>query len=183
MFGEPISKELDTELAELGIACTLKAGKFVKADDIKEAKEEGLYPCFGGNGIRGYVPNFNQEGEHPLIGRQGALCGNVQYASGQFYATEHAVVVTPNREDIDRLWLYYLLVQLKLERYATGAAQPGIAVNKLEKIRIEIPEMTLQRQFAEFAKQSDKSKFVACRLTKTGLNYDIITKQNKHGGM
>jgi type I restriction enzyme S subunit len=84
----------------------------------------------------------------------------VQYASGQFYATEHAVVVTPNHGNIDSLWLYYLLVQLKLERYASGAAQPGIAVNKLEKIHIEIPNMDQQEMFSKFVRQSDKSKFV-----------------------
>ncbi len=158
MFGNPIEKEKDESQSRLGDLCILKAGKFVKADDIKEVQEEGLYPCYGGNGLRGYVPSFNQEGEFPLVGRQGALCGNVQYAVGRFHATEHAVVVTPKIE-LDRYWLYHLLCLLDLNRYASGAAQPGLAVNKLEEIRIVEPDLKLQRQYSEFAKQSDKSKF------------------------
>ena len=159
MFGDPILTEKDETLTALSDSCILKAGKFIKADDISDTRQDGQYPCFGGNGIRGYVSQFNQEGERPLIGRQGALCGNVQYATGRFYATEHAVVVTPKGNDINTLWLYYLLQHLKLERYATGAAQPGIAVNKLEQIRVSIPGIMAQTRFSRFARETDKSKY------------------------
>ena len=159
MFGDPILTEKDETLTALSDSCILKAGKFIKADDISDTRQDGQYPCFGGNGIRGYVSQFNQKGERPLIGRQGALCGNVQYATGRFYATEHAVVVTPKGNDINTLWLYYLLQHLKLERYATGAAQPGIAVNKLEQIRVSIPGIMAQTRFSRFARETDKSKY------------------------
>ncbi len=53
---------------------------------------------FGGNGIRGFVESKSHDGDHLLIGRPGALCGNVQRMKGQFYATEHAVVVTGSDE-------------------------------------------------------------------------------------
>lgn len=184
MFGNPIMKEKDESLPTLGEVCILKAGKFVKADSIKEKQEDGLFPCFGGNGLRGYVPSFNQEGEFPLIGRQGALCGNVQYAVGKFHATEHAVVVTPNIE-MDRFWLYHLLCLLDLNRYASGAAQPGLAVNKLEAIRVFVPDLQLQKQYSEFAKQSDKSKFAlqnaisAARETKRSIIADALGIKGK----
>ena len=158
MFGDPILQEKNEDLSKIGDVCVLKAGKFVKADDIKSESREGLYPCYGGNGLRGYVDSYNQEGEYPLIGRQGALCGNVQFATGRFHATEHAVVVTPKVE-MDRYWLYHLLVLLRLNRYASGAAQPGLAVNKLEEIRIKVPSSQNQIWFSEFAKQTDKSKY------------------------
>ena len=174
LFGDPVSKVKDTLLTELGSVCSLKAGKFIKADEIAEQPFENCYPCYGGNGIRGYVNTNNQSGEHPLIGRQGALCGNVQYVTGEFYATEHAVVVTPNdNTQFDCFWLFHLLLQLKLERYATGAAQPGIAVNKLERIRIAIPDVDEQKKFSAFAKQSDKSKYVAFQET---FSLDNIVK-------
>ena len=158
MFGDPIIVEKNDSLSKLGQVCILKAGKFVKANDISEFQGEGMYPCYGGNGLRGYVNDYNQDGEFPLIGRQGALCGNVQYAVGKFHATEHAVVVTP-KEEMNRFWLYYLLLMLQLNRYASGAAQPGLAVNKLEEICVEIPSLDKQNEFSELAKQIDKSKF------------------------
>lgn len=158
MFGDPISDEKSDAFPKLGAVCGLRAGKFIKANDIYEQYELDLYPCYGGNGIRGYVVDYNQEGEYPLVGRQGALCGNVQFATGRFYATEHAVVVT-SKVEMDRYWLYFLLFNLQLNRYASGAAQPGLAVSKLENIHVCIPSLESQIQFSSLAKQTDKSKF------------------------
>jgi type I restriction enzyme S subunit len=132
----------------LGKACILKSGKFISASEIQEQPDEGLYPCYGGNGIRGYVSEYSHDGHFPLIGRQGALCGNVNYASGKFRATEHAVVVQPV-EEIDTRWLYYKLIAMNLGQYATGAAQPGLAVNKLEQLPICIPSLAEQKQTAK----------------------------------
>ena len=107
-----------------------------------------MYPCFGGNGIRGYVADYTHDGEFPLIGRQGALCGNVNLAFGKFHATEHAVVVQPKIE-MNVHWLYYALNAMNLGQYATGAAQPGLAVSKLETLSIEIPNISEQNKIAQ----------------------------------
>lgn len=78
----------------LGDIFTLQAGKNITAKDISEKQDKThCFPCYGGNGLRGYVSSYNREGRFPLIGRQGALCGNINEANGRFYATEHAVVV------------------------------------------------------------------------------------------
>lgn len=135
-------------MAKLGEVCLLKAGKFVSANDISPEYNKGLYPCFGGNGIRGYVADYTHDGEFPLIGRQGALCGNVNLASGKFHATEHAVVVQPKSE-MNVHWLYYALNAMNLGQYATGAAQPGLAVSKLETLSIEIPDISEQNKIAQ----------------------------------
>lgn len=132
----------------LGQACSLKAGKFVSANEIVEEYSDGLYPCFGGNGLRGYVTEFSHEGTFPLIGRQGALCGNVNLASGKFRATEHAVVVQPKSE-MNIRWLYYQLLAMNLGQYATGAAQPGLAVAALEKLPFVIPTLNVQQKIAD----------------------------------
>ena len=135
-------------MAKLGEVCLLKAGKFVSANDISPEYNKGLYPCFGGNGIRGYVADYTHDGEFPLIGRQGALCGNVNLASGKFHATEHAVVVQPKIE-MNVHWLYYALNAMNLGQYATGAAQPGLAVSKLETLSIEIPNISEQNKISQ----------------------------------
>ena len=83
-----------------------------------------------------------------MIGSQGALCGNVNLASGKFHATEHAVVVQPKIE-MNVHWLYYAINAMNLGQYATGAAQPGLAVSKLETLSIEIPNISEQNKIAQ----------------------------------
>ena len=148
MFGDPNTNERGWKYKALGDACALKAGKGIKASELSEEKAAGLYPCFGGNGIRGYIAKKSHKGTYPIIGRQGALCGNVQLATGEFYATEHAVVCTPG-EGLHAVFVYYALLAMNLNQYATGLAQPGLAVKTLLPIPIVTPPMELQERFAE----------------------------------
>ena len=159
LFGDPItnSNNLPTERMELRF--NLKAGITTAADDIHDF-EKDVYeiPCYGGNGIRGYVKEKNYFGNYPIIGRQGALCGNVQYATGEFHATEHAVLVSLLKDD-NSVWVYYLLKLMDLYRYHTGAAQPGLSVKTLNTVEVIVADRRLQDQFAAFVEQIDKSKF------------------------
>ena len=129
----------------LARACDMQAGKFVAASNISESNQTGLFPCYGGNGLRGYTTTHTHDGTYPLIGRQGALCGNVRLVSGKFHATEHAVVATP-KNAIDVGWLYYSLVLLNLNRFATGQAQPGLSVDVLENVSLAIPVLEDEQQ-------------------------------------
>ncbi|OKL48314.1 hypothetical protein BSR28_01000 [Boudabousia liubingyangii] len=138
-----------TKLVTIGEAFTLKAGKFIKASEIKSS---GAYPCFGGNGIRGYVDRYNYEGTFPLIGRQGALCGNVKIARGKFYATEHAVTVSCNL-DINPEWAFYLLTAMNLNQYATATAQPGLAVKNLMALSFGLPSNEYQDDVVTFSRR------------------------------
>ena len=87
----------------------------------------------------------NESGEHVLIGRQGALCGNVCFAQGQFYATEHAVVVSCGESALPR-FAFHLLTAANLNQYKSQGAQPGLAVTNLNDVVVPIPPLRIQRQ-------------------------------------
>ena len=133
------------ELKTLSSVCEMQAGKFVSASEISDQPVDGRFPCYGGNGLRGYTSSFTHSGTFPLIGRQGALCGNVQLAEGDFYATEHALVVSPKRGVVVP-WLYYTLGKLELNRFATGQAQPGLSVDVLKAVECSVPATELEQQ-------------------------------------
>lgn len=134
---------------EIGDIFTLQAGKNITADRIADKQSEThSYPCYGGNGLRGFVSQYNTSGLHALIGRQGALCGNINFADGEFYATEHAVVVDVYAET-NTLWAGLFLRALNLNQYATSVAQPGLAVNRIEKVLIPLPPILEQKRIVE----------------------------------
>ena len=122
----------------------LKSGDSITALDFVP---DGEYPVYGGNGYRGNIDRFNHDGRYVLIGRQGALCGNVNLADGKFFATEHAVVVYKN-ENIDTDWLYYLLDTMNLNQYSTTAAQPGISAEVIGRLKIPLPTIDEQKNIA-----------------------------------
>lgn len=134
---------------------TLKAGKNFNKNDAVDFPMNGYYPCYGGNGQRGYVPYYNQEGTFNIIGRQGALCGCVNIADGKFYATEHAVLVTPI-VDTDFNFLHESLVRANINQYATGAAQPGISVaNVNAQLFLNMPLLDEQKAVGDYFKSLD----------------------------
>lgn len=138
---------------ELGQVCSrLSSGKGIVA---KEISEHGVYPVFGGNGLRGYSDRKNFEGQCAIIGRQGAFCGNVRFFSGEAYMTEHAVVVCAN-EKSDIKYLSYLLGTLNLGRLSGQSAQPGLSVKTLSKQVIQLPDISKQRQIAKVLSAFDE---------------------------
>ena len=178
MFGNPITNSKGLETKDLKNVVMLKAGDFTAASDIADRPTEtNKYPCYGGNGIRGYVAEYNQEGDYSLVGRQGALSGNVQYATGRFKNTEHALLVTPVIE-MNSIWLNQLLINLDLKRYQTGAAQPGLSVKNLQEIQIITVSIDEQKAFADFVQQVDKSKVVVQKaLDEAQLLFDSLMQE------
>ncbi len=169
----------------LATACDMQAGKFVSASNISESSEEGLFPCYGGNGLRGYTATHTHDGTYSLIGRQGALCGNVRLVNGQFHATEHAVVTSP-KEAIDVGWLYYSLNLLNLNRFATGQAQPGLSVDVLKNVSLAIPpQATEQQKIAECLSSVDElmaalaRKVAALKTHKKGLMQQLFPREGE----
>lgn len=160
----------------LGEVFEMKAGKHISASNILDNPNvDHIYPCFGGNGQRGYVNEYSHSGNYVLIGRQGALCGNVQRVDGTFYATEHAVVVKPKLE-VDMSWTFHILTTMNLNQYASKSAQPGLAVGKLETLRIPIPPLPEQEKIAAILDKFD----TLTNSISEGLPHEIALRRKQY---
>lgn len=171
-----LSYTTDAPEKRLGDTCIMKSGKAIKSFLLSNVQDnEHRFPCFGGNGIRGYIAMPSHHGEYPIIGRQGALCGNVNYATGDFYATEHAVVVQTNGE-YDNRYLFHLLTSMKLNQYKSQGAQPGLAVGNIENLLAPVPPLDEQKRIVAILDRFD----ALCNDLSTGLPAEIQARQKQY---
>ena len=160
----------------LGNTCYMKSGKGIPSSKIScTCSNDTPYKCYGGNGIRGYVSNISHSGEYPIIGRQGALCGNINYATGDFYATEHAVVVKSKGRYIPK-FLYYLLISMNLNKYKSKGAQPGLAVGNIENLVAPVPPIEEQNRIVSILDRFDS----LCNDITSGLPAEIEARQKQY---
>ena len=117
--------------------------------------DQGLYPVYGGNGLRGFTGSYNHDGDYILIGRQGALCGNVRKVTGKTYVTEHAIAVCASKEH-ETTFLQHLFQKMRLGQYSDQSAQPGLAVNKLLRLNINVPSKNEQGKIAKILSLIDE---------------------------
>ena len=135
------------DVVRLKDIATLKSGDSFTAEMLVE---DGEYPVYGGNGLRGYYSAYTHEGDYVLIGRQGALCGNINYAHGKFFATEHALVVTPIHDEEIVLWLGETLRTADYNRLSESAAQPGLSAGNLLQQLIPYPPKEERMKIASY---------------------------------
>lgn len=134
---------------------SMRAGSSITSKDIATVADSShVYPCYGANGIRGYVSAVTNRDNASIIGRQGALSGNISFAEAPFFATEHAVVVTPKVKLVLR-WLYHTLIVAELSKYVTKSAQPGLSVRRLKQVEVLFPSIEEQQRIADILDRFD----------------------------
>jgi type I restriction enzyme S subunit len=152
------------EVKALKYIAYMQSGETISPDKFTE---EG-FPVYGGNGFRGYTDRFTNHGDFALIGRQGALCGNVNYVTGKFYASEHAIVVYPLKKQ-NVLWLGEAIKVADFNRLSQSAAQPGIAVNVIKNVLFAEPPKPEQNEISNFIKDISSKTDQATNLQQTQI--------------
>jgi type I restriction enzyme S subunit len=124
----------------------LKSGDNLTSKNMNE----GEYPVFGGNGIAGYHNDYNLLGSNVIVGRVGALCGNVRHITENIWLTDNAFKVVDFKFEFDHSFLTYLLNYKNLRGFARQAAQPVISNSSLKDVVIEFPkELKTQQRFVQ----------------------------------
>lgn len=163
----------------------MKSGEGITSAKIDQFSK---YPCYGGNGLRGFTTNFTHDGSHALVGRQGALCGNVLGVEGKFFASEHAIVVTSlARTDIR--WLTFVLEQMRLNQYSESSAQPGLSVAKLLGLGLALPPTKAEQEAIALALsdanaviESLKQLLLKQRQLKQGVMQELLAGRKRLPG-
>ena len=153
MFGDPITNEKGWEVKKFEDCYKLASGNGLSAKQIID----GDYPVYGGNGIVGYHREYNLDGNNIIIGRVGALCGNVRNIEGKAFITDNAFILT-KKIDNDNVFLLHLLRIHNLRKYAREAMQPVISNAGLKNIDIIITPIALQQEFADKIEAIEKQK-------------------------
>lgn len=170
-YAQPWSAQLLRDISHM------KSGEAITAESLRDTHP---FPCYGGNGLRGYADSFTHDGHFALIGRQGALCGNVAMACGKFFASEHAVVVAPI-DGVDIIWLQYVLIRMNLNQYSESSAQPGLAVERLLQLELLVPEPAEQTAIARALCDMDteitalESRLTKARALKQAMAQALLT--------
>jgi type I restriction enzyme S subunit len=172
----------DWEVGRLAAICSMKSGESITSANIDQFSK---YPCYGGNGRRGFTTRFTHDGRYSLIGRQGALCGNVLGIEGKSFASEHAIVVTASAQT-DSGWLTFVLHEMRLNQYSESSAQPGLSVSKLLTLDVAHPATKAeQTAIATILSDMDaeiaalEGKLVKARQLKQGMMQELLTGKTR----
>ena len=145
----------------------------LKSGENLSAKNQviGPYPVYGGNGITGYHNQYNLSGDQILIGRVGALCGNIHYIKERIWVTDNAFVVNNISSSWNMLFLSYELEYINLNQYASQTAQPVISNKSMKDVSIFQPPLSEQQSIVATL-DSLKSK-----VDRLQANYNKISQE------
>lgn len=156
------------EVRKLKYICTMRSGETITALEFDDYAE---FPVYGGNGLRGLTnKGYTHNGSYALMGRQGALCGNINYAKGKFWASEHAVVITMSNKLSPIFWIGELLKVMNLNQYSISAAQPGLSVERILNLRTTYPPVSEQQEIAKFIEENTSKIDIAIAQKEEEIN-------------
>ena len=182
MFGTEDKHPEDVQFVKLGKIATYINGMAFKPDDWGE---QGL-PIIRIQNLTGSGEAFNYfDGEYPekvevntgdvLISWSASL-GVYLWQGETAILNQHIFKVDFNKLEIDK-YFYIYAVQQKLEEMthkSHGSTMKHIVKKEFDNTKIAYPNDELQIQFADFVKQSDKSKFALQEAIK---DLDALSKK------
>jgi type I restriction enzyme S subunit len=121
---------------------TIKYGK-----DHKKLND-GDVPVYGSGGVMRYVDTYLANDESVLIPRKGTL-NNVFYVKGKFWTVDTLFWTQINKDIISPKYLYYCLKGRNLAALNVGSAVPSLTIKVLENIRIDVPNLFVQKSVVE----------------------------------
>lgn len=134
-------------------------------DAVRSEMHTGqLYPYYGANGqvdsINEYLMDCDAICLAEDCGAYGAGEHTSYIVSGKCWVNNHAHVLIPKECcDIEFANVYFRI--LDMTEYVNGTTRLKLTQAKMKTLPMILPSLDVQREFASFVQQSDKSKFAA----------------------
>ena len=154
MFGDVSDNNL------LSDYCAIEKGSNITRDEVVKGK---IPVIAGGISPSCYHNESNREADIITVSASGANAGYLNYWSIPIFASDCNTIQSLDNKKLLNIYLYYYLLKKQDYIYSLqrGSGQPHVYGKDLEKIKITIPPIELQNQFADYAKTCDKLKFEA----------------------
>ena len=140
--------------SKLKYIASIRSGSALPTNNIKE---DALYEVYGGNGCMGKADEYNTESPAIIIGRVGALCGNVHLIKTKKWVTDNALILNIKR-DVTYEYLYYYLTAYDLNTLNSSNAQPLITGTKVLDVVTPMPSLNEQIMIANYL--DDKTSMI-----------------------
>lgn len=106
-------------------------------------EHKGTYPYYGATSIIDYVDNYLFDDTYILMGEDGTVITDdnkpvLQYIWGKFWANNHAHVLQGSI--VSNEYLYFALRNTDVKSLVTGAVQPKINQENMNKLKFIIPD-------------------------------------------
>lgn len=154
------------EVKKLKYCIKIQSGKGITNEELKE---NGEFKVYGGNGIMGYTDKFNSIELVLIIGRVGALCGNIHLVDGEKWISDNALFAQTSE---NYQYMEYFLKFLDLNRLANKNAQPLITGTMVKEQSIGLPNKNEQKEIVEFI--TNETNRIDLITSKTNQEIDLL---------
>ena len=134
------------EFKELGDIADIEKGTQLNKSLLSK---DGKYPVMnGGINPSGYWHEYSHDADMIVISQGGASAGYVNWLDTRFFAGAHAFVINAKEKYILKRYAYHYLKrnQQNFMQSQYGAGIPALAKSELEKFKLPVPPMEVQRE-------------------------------------
>jgi len=133
-------------------------------------KRQGKYPYYGAASAIDCIDDYRFDGFYLLIAEDGTVYDGkspmLQLVRGRFWVSNHSHVLQ-GKDEITTRFLFYLLKNVSIAPYITGAVQPKLSKENLYRISFCIPE------------NESEQKAIATVLSSFDDKIELLRRQNK----
>jgi type I restriction enzyme, S subunit len=144
MFGDPVTNPKGWNVFSFKDVLEIRNGKNQKLIENKN----GIYPICGSGGVMSYGDDYISEADSVIIGRKGNINKPILMKE-KYWHVDTAFGLNPLRSVLEHDYLYWFCVRYNFEQHNKTVTIPSLTKETLLRIKIPIPHIDLQNQFAE----------------------------------